>query len=70
MKNSKSALGVALSLLGGRFASVDCVLTDGEYRVLEVNSGVMMDNFANSSKDNYNKAKEIYLSATEKYFKC
>ena len=57
-----------LKILGGKFASVDCVLIDGKYRVLEVNSGVMMDNFANSSKDNYNKAKEIYLFAIEKYF--
>lgn len=67
--NEVSALAKkALKTLGGKFASVDCVLIDGEYRVLEVNSGVMMDNFANSSKDNYNKAKEIYLSAIEGYF--
>ena len=57
-----------LSLLGGRFASVDCVSIDGKYRVLEVNSGVMMDNFALSSKDNYIKAKSIYKAAVDKYF--
>ncbi len=58
----------ALSILGGRFASVDCVSIDGSYRVLEVNSGVMMDNFALSSNDNYNKAKSIYKAAINKYF--
>lgn len=57
-----------LGILGGRFASVDCVSIQGKYRVLEVNSGVMMDNFATSSKDNYIKAKSIYKSAIDKYF--
>ncbi len=57
-----------LSLLGGRFASVDCVSIDGKYRVLEVNSGVMMDNFALASNDNYNKAKSIYKAAIDKFF--
>lgn len=57
-----------LSLLGGRFASVDCVRIDGEYRVLEVNSGVMMDNFAQESKDNYKTSKSIYKAAIDKYF--
>lgn len=57
-----------LSILGGRFASVDCVLINGEYRVLEVNSGVMMDNFALASKDNYMMAKNIYKAAIDKFF--
>ncbi len=57
-----------LKILGGRFASVDCVCVDGKYRVLEVNSGVMMDNFALTSNDNYKKAKSIYKAAIDKYF--
>ena len=57
-----------LKTLGGRFASVDCVSIDGKYRVLEVNSGVMMDNFATSSNANYTKAKSIYKAAIDKYF--
>jgi len=57
-----------LALLDGRFASVDCVSIDGNFRVLEVNSGVMMDNFALSSNDNYIKAKSIYKAAIDKYF--
>lgn len=58
----------ALAALGGRFASVDCVYANNQYRVLEINSGVMMDNFANTSNDNYNKAKNIYKAAIDKYF--
>lgn len=57
-----------LSVLGGTFASVDCVCIDGKYRVLEVNSGVMMDNFALSGPTNYIKAKSIYLEAINNYF--
>ncbi len=57
-----------LSVLGGAFASVDCVSVNGKYRVLEVNSGVMMDNFANTNKESYNTAKSIYRDAIELYF--
>ena len=64
---SKLALKT-LSVLGGRFASVDCVSIDGKYRVLEVNSGVMMDNFSTASNDNYIKAKSIYKAAIDKFF--
>ncbi len=58
----------AISTLGGRFASVDCVLIGSKLYVLEVNSGVMMDNFSILSKENYIKAKKIYKSAIETYF--
>lgn len=57
-----------LSCLGGRFASVDCVNIDGKLHVLEVNSGVMTDNFASSSPENYEIAKDIYKSAINYYF--
>lgn len=58
----------ALNCLGGRFASVDCVNINGKLQVLEVNSGVMTDNFANSSSENYKIAKDIYKSAVNYYF--
>lgn len=58
----------ALNCLGGNFASVDCVNIAGEFRVLEVNSGVMTDNFANSTPENYEVAKDIYKSAINYYF--
>ncbi len=57
-----------LLALGGKFASVDCVSIGGNLRVLEVNSGVMMDNFANTNEDNYKLAKSIYKKAIDKYF--
>ena len=58
----------ALSALGGTFASVDCVRIDGKYHVLEINSGVMMDNFANTNPSNYKIAKDIYHEAIKLYF--
>jgi glutathione synthase/RimK-type ligase-like ATP-grasp enzyme len=47
------------------FASVDIIETtdDNELRVLEVNSGTMMKNFADSTPDNYAIAKDIYTQA-------
>lgn len=58
----------AISVLGGRFASVDVVSIDGKLYVLEINSGVMMDNFANTNAENFNIAKSIYTEAIFKYF--
>ncbi len=58
----------ALKTLGGRFASVDVVSIDGELKVLEINSGVMMDNFASFCNENYSIAKNIYKEAIDKYF--
>lgn len=58
----------AISALGGRFASVDVVSIDGKPYVLEINSGVMMDNFSNTSPGNYNIAKSIYREAIFTYF--
>jgi len=54
---------LASSVLNIRFASIDIILTEGGYRVLEINSGVMMEHFASSSPENYAKAKEIYEEA-------
>ena len=55
--------GFAIStakLLDIGFASID-IIDDGEQlRVLEINSGIMMENFAQSSKENYELAKNIY----------
>lgn len=45
------------------FASVDIVLTQGEYRVLEINSGIMMEHFAEISPAHYQTAKAIYQKA-------
>ena len=52
------------------FASIDIIETvSGEFKVLEVNSGVMLEKFASLSKENYELAKSIYFQAVESYFK-
>ena len=54
----------AAQALGLRFASVDVVRgTDGDHRVIEVNSGVMMEHFSAQSAENYAEAKRIYTKA-------
>lgn len=53
----------AVRLFNLRFASVDVVLTDEGFRILEINGGVMMENIAGTSSELYSKAKEIYREA-------
>jgi len=43
-----------------RFVSVDIIEHNGEFLVLEVNSGVMMDNYVRLLADGYQDAKEVY----------
>lgn len=45
------------------FASVDIVESQDELFVMEINSGVMTENFAQESELNYNIAKTIYRNA-------
>lgn len=53
--------------LGIRFASVDIIKTkEGVYKVLEVNSGVMLSNFALNSETNHKIAKDIYEETIHK----
>lgn len=53
-----------------KFASVDIIeLENGELKIMEVNSGIVMKNFASISKDNYKIAKEIYREAVLSMFK-
>lgn len=52
------------------FASIDIIeLTNGDIMVLEVNSGVMMDNFINIMNEGKTIAKEIYRKAILALFK-
>ncbi len=46
-----------------RFASVDVIHCADGWKVLEVNSGVMMEHFASTGPDYYRKAKSIYRDA-------
>lgn len=49
-----------VKLLPLSFASIDLAEVNGALQVLEINSGVMMDNFAAESEENYQKAVSIY----------
>lgn len=55
----------AAGAIGVRFASVDIAQTKEGIKVMEVNSGVMMENFAQFSEGNYLTAKKIYGEAIE-----
>lgn len=51
-----------------RFASIDIAETGNEYKVLEINSGVMMEFFSRQDDKSYNIAKEIYRETILKMF--
>ncbi len=67
-KLSTLALSCALAL-DLEFASIDIVEDESGLEVLEINSGIMMENLAQSSKENYSIAKEIYRKAIFSYLK-
>lgn len=49
------------------FASIDIIETESnELKVLEVNSGVMMEKFSKMNDENFEKAKQIYFEALNK----
>jgi len=60
---------LAAAALSIDFASVDIVKTPGGLKVLEVNCGIMMENFIRFAPENYNTAKEIYREAVWKMMK-
>lgn len=51
------------------FGSVDIINVNGELKVLEVNSGVMTENFINLFPNGYDIAKEMYRKAILSMFK-
>ena len=55
-------------VLNIRFASVDIIKTGDELKVLEVNSGVMMEFFSSMNENHYEISKRIYKSAIKKMF--
>lgn len=67
-KLSELALTCALAI-DIDFASVDIIKSEQGLEVLEVNSGVMMETFAQSSTDNYFIAKGIYKQAIFSFLK-
>lgn len=46
-----------------KFASIDMVKCNDEYKVLEINSGVMMEHFSQQNENTYIIAKDIYKEA-------
>ena len=63
---SKLALSCVLAL-DAEFISVDIVEDEYGMEVMEINSGVMMENLARSSEENYGIAKGIYQKAILSY---
>ena len=58
------------AILDLKFASVDIIeLTNGSYLLLEVNSGVMMENISESLPGGREIAKNIYTKAIDEMFK-
>ena len=51
-----------------RFASIDIVEVGNEFLILEINSGVMLENFSKNSLENYKITKEIYKKAILEMF--
>ena len=52
-----------------KFASIDIIeLKNNKKLVLEINSGIMLNNFINITEDGYNIAKEIYKEAIKSLF--
>ena len=57
-------------VLGVKFASIDIIeLSDGSLMLLEVNSGVMMDNLSKSIDNGKNIVKNIYTKVINEMFK-
>lgn len=68
-KISSLALKTAKSV-GLGFGSVDIIKTkDDKFYIMEINSGVMMDNFIKQDNNGYEVAKDIYKCAVEEMFK-
>ena len=66
LSDVRSLAQEAAALLGARFVSVDVIETREGFSILEINSGVMMENLAGMSKENYALAKSIYRKAIRK----
>ena len=70
LKEKLSALALSCALaLDLEFASIDIVEDETGLEILEINSGIMMENLAQSSKENYYIAKEIYQKAIFSFLK-
>jgi len=64
---SELALSAA-KLLDIHFSSIDIIQTNGHFKILEINSGIMMESFSMQSEENYLTAKAIYEKALNALF--
>lgn len=56
--------------VGLKFGSVDIIVTEeGQSLILEMNSGVMLENYIEQFDEGYNKAKELYKDVIKEMFK-
>lgn len=70
LKERLTSLALSCTLaLDIEFASIDIVEDENGLEILEINSGVMMENLAKSSIKNYTIAKDIYKKAIFNYLK-
>ncbi len=69
--NRLSAIALdASSIVGLKFGSADIIYTkSGESLILEMNSGVMLENYIEQFDDGYEKAKELYKDVIKEMFK-
>ena len=59
----------AASKVNLSFGSIDIIETvDGDFKIIEINSGVMMENLVNLKDDGFDIAKKIYKKAINKMF--
>lgn len=58
----------ACKAVNGKFVSVDIIEVNGNYLVLEINSGVMLEHFASKTPENYKIAEKIYQDAIKIIF--
>lgn len=58
----------AATALNIKFASIDIICTENSYKILEINSGVMMEHFSSFDEKNYCIAKKIYKDAINLMF--
>ncbi|MFI7119546.1 RimK family alpha-L-glutamate ligase [Amycolatopsis sp. NPDC049868] len=58
----------AMDALSLRFATVDIVTVEGDFLVLEVNSGVSLERFSHHSEENFQLAGGVYAEAIRACF--
>ena len=69
INNIEAIVSIVVDKMNIRFASIDIAECNNEYKILEINSGVMMEHFSQQDDDSYKIAKEIYREAVLKMFK-